>query len=152
MYSHNLDEPPLLLQGLLNAQMLDLLDVRSDKPARRVEHDMLKDPKVPGYVAAWCGAKPEGRNLRAYFDAHVPDCAADILFADHIMGAMAPAIFSGVGLPELLAYIQDSGFVIDQHNANKLCRLLTAYMNALPCWANNGWSPNELHEQREVQQ
>lgn len=84
--------------------------------------------------------------LREWLDAHVPDREDDLYFADDLLSEI---VFECEGptdpsaIPQMLS---EAGLFCDGDQTDDLLNLAMRFVNDLPCWLNNGYSPTQLHE------
>lgn len=97
-------------------------------------------------VIEWERALPQAVSLRNWLDAHVPEDEDDRLFADDVIDRLIEAHDLSDDPQAMVreAAALDLLMLSDDHQG--VVGRLTALANALPCWANNGWSPMALHE------
>ena len=123
------------------------VDSQTGKLARPLEEGTLSEIDVFN----WKCSLPAARALRGYLDAHVPDDQDDYFFADSVMDELVDFMSLGVGdaitVRTYFEILEDHGFIPDAVHMKCVLNLLMNMANAMPCWPNNGWSPNELAEQ-----
>ena len=122
--------------------VLDILDAQEGKEPRPMA-------EVWGKYRAlidWVLDRPAARNLTAYLDAHVPNDRDDYYFADRVVEDVVFLSRDQPDIHEILETIQQDGLLLTEAQLNYLLELLTELINDVPCWANNGWTPMELHE------
>ena len=97
-------------------------------------------------VIDWKRALPQAVSLRNWLDAHVPEGEDDRLFADDVIDRLIEAHDLSDDPQAMVreAAALDLLMLSDDHQG--VVGRLMALANALPCWANNGWSPMALHE------
>lgn len=84
--------------------------------------------------------------LREWLDAHVPDGEDDLYFADDLLSEI---VFEREGpidpstIPQMLS---EAGLFCDSDQTDDLLNLAMRFVNDLPSWLNNGYSPTQLHE------
>lgn len=91
------------------------------------------------------GELPEAARLRRYLDAHVPDGAHDLNFADDAVDDLIAAL-PGLDNPEeVMERARGLGLFAVTGNGEDVSALVMALSRALPSWVNGGWSANELY-------
>lgn len=91
---------------------------------------------------------PSTIRFREFLDAHVPDGEDDFFFADGIIDEIYDMTVSGAQLTHIIEFMDDMDMIFDLEDGEKMISVLTNFVNNIPRWDNNGWSPNELVEQQ----
>ena len=100
-------------------------------------------------VIEWERALPQAVSLRNWLDAHVPEGENDYLFADDVIDQLIEAHDLSDDPRAMARAAADLGLLTLSDDPQGVVGRLMALANALPCWANNGWSPLAVYE-REV--
>lgn len=98
-------------------------------------------------VFTWATMQPPAIAMRNYLDEHVPDEADDYFFADKVIEDLMTEVFWGTTHESIQTFfdiLEQNDFHPDESQLNRLVELWTNMCNGLPCWPNNGWSPNQL--------
>ena len=83
--------------------------------------------------------------FRSWLDAHVPDGANDLFFADSVIERLVEACCMPQGPSELPRILSDAGLFVSQGVAGEAMSAAMPMVNGIPCWVNNGHAPQELH-------
>ena len=89
--------------------------------------------------------------LRTWLDAHIPEGESDYEFADGLMEDIYVTTWGPANphvVPNLLFDAYGELFESDEGNelVSELLALTMRYVNDIPRWENNGYSPNEAIE------
>lgn len=84
--------------------------------------------------------------LRSWLDAHVPDGEDDVFFADDPMSDIVFECQGGVNPSAVPQLLSEVGLFCDMDQIEDLLALVMRFANDVPCWQNNGYSPNQLLE------
>lgn len=127
-----------------DAYLIDLLDRHREK------EPMGLCPLAPELaeedVLEWEAKLPEAVNLRNWLDAHVPDGADDCLFADDTIAGLIMAYRVSGDPQAVIEEASDLGLFVLSEDTQAIFGRLMLFINALPRWENNGWSPIAVRE------
>lgn len=140
------------LQEKLAAE-LDRERAELDRYRKHVVEVRARTPRRP--LDAWASegstfehfcTLPAVEQLRAFYDAHVPDGEDDFTFADR---AVEDLVIHAIDLGDVDGYldaIEQSGWDKCTEDPKLFERLVENAYGALPSWDFNGWSPQEVLE------
>lgn len=100
-------------------------------------------------VSTWEAASPRALNLRAWLDAHVPDDADDLTFADEALQHLLGMRRASPNVNVMLDVAKDMGLFELTSDRHALGGRIAALANTLPNWALNGWTPLAVREHDE---
>lgn len=89
---------------------------------------------------------PSHRALQDFLDRHVPDGESDLSFVNGMIRNLVEMARLEYAPAEIIGAVQDSGLVMDSMpKMTRLLNLVMDFINDIPIWGNNGWSPAELY-------
>ncbi|MDO4796978.1 MAG: hypothetical protein Q4A01_03050 [Coriobacteriales bacterium] len=82
--------------------------------------------------------------LVAFFDKNVPDGYDDYRFADDAMAAIVRCCRMMGDLEGIFSTLRAYGFVPTQEQLDKMLDPLKDFLDAIPMWTHNGWTPQNV--------
>ncbi len=125
----------------LDAYRRRIVEVRS-----RMERKPLPASAVEGSIFPLLLQLPAVKQLRDFYDAHVPDGEDDYLYADRMVEELICFSFDGGNIDYYLEEVQAQGRNDCAEDPELLLRLIENAWSAFPSWELNGWSSQELVE------
>lgn len=119
-----------------------VLELRSHMARRPLPASALEGSILPLLLDL-----PPLRQLRDFYDAHVPDGEDDYVYADRMTEELVCFSFDGGNIDYYLGELQAQGRNGCAEDADLLLRFVENAWSALPSWELNGWSSQELVEQ-----
>ena len=137
------DDPwaaPAVVKAPLPPMLQNLLKARQSKPVRHLEPEMA----ACNTLYDWELTLPEVQKLIGFLDANVPDDADDYFYADRVYDSLEEMSRGGYPPNAVLQYVSDEEIIPDKAGLKPFLDILMNFLNVMPNWANNGWSPNDI--------
>ena len=135
-----------VIKGPLDSLLKGLLKQHEGKEPRPVPPEMMSPDLHSAFD--WRYVQPPALALVDFLDEHIPDGADDYFYAEKVLeDVLEEQRWGTVGTSSVERYfdiLDQNGLVVDESKMQKLLTLWQNLCNGLPCWPNNGWSPNEL--------
>lgn len=130
-------------QGYPGASLGDFLrDIMAHQqafPPRPVPPEMAR---VDAYLD-WAIEQPPVRRLARYLDAHVPDGEDDVQYVEDVLKNVVEVSHGSLDFTKFIQVLGDHGVYADEDGLRAVTWLVMQVVNGLPCWDDNGWSPEE---------
>ena len=92
---------------------------------------------------------PSHRALQEYLDAHVPEGEDEYMYAEGVMGELVEMVQYDPSPAVVLEELQDMGIdLADIAGSDGMVSVITDFLNDIPRWALNGWTPKALMERK----
>lgn len=124
----------------------DMLTKHKHFSPRPVPEELLE----VGHYLDWAIEQPAMRRLVRYVDAHVPDGEDDYDYAENVLDLACGVSHGLVDFTRLMQLLGDHQVFVDEDGMRAVAWLLQQVMNTMPCWEDNGWSPEEAHRMERM--
>ena len=118
-----------------------IIEVRSHTPRRPLDAAAAEGKAFDRFFEL-----PAVVQLRAFYDAHVPDGEDDYTFGDRAVEDLVLHAIDMGNVDEYLNGLEQAGWFKCAEDERLLPRLIENAYGSLPSWEFNGWSPQEILE------